>query len=103
MKVKTKILTSVVITGISVLVSTGASAGGWWDSDDDYWDRWGYPGYGWDGYPGYYGRGGYPGYGWGGYPGYGSGRYPSRIEIYTQPRRSASPQRSGTPQDYRIE
>jgi hypothetical protein len=74
MRVGTKILTLAVIAGTSVLVSNSARASGWWNSDNDYRDRWGYPGYGWDGYPGNYGwRGGYPGYGWGGYPGYGRG------------------------------
>ena len=96
MRVTTKIQTLTVITGFSVLVSTGASA--WWSDNDDYWDGpWGYPGYGYD-YPGY-GWGGYPGYGWDGYPGYGWGGYPGwgqqaprRIEIYTGSQESRVPQ-----------
>ena len=86
MRVAKKIMALAMIAGISVLASTSASARGWWNSDNDYWDGWGYPGYGWDGYPGY---------GW--------GRYPSRIEIYTQSEGAGESRGARSPQSYSVE
>jgi hypothetical protein len=101
MRTDAKILILSVVTAITILITTGASARGWWNSDNDYWDGWGYPGYDWAGYPGN-GWGGYPGYGWGGYPGYGWGRPPSRIVIYTEPRQSESSQGTAS-REHRVE
>jgi hypothetical protein len=69
--------TFAIVSSAAVFMSA-QDAQGWWDDDDDYWDRPWYGGGPWyGGYRPYYGGYGYPYGGYGGYPyGGGYGGYP---------------------------